>query len=251
MTTKPSPAPWADEPFYLITTPSTQLTDSHSYVHVASDMVHAHNIIIRGLNAIVQQAPNVATSVDEGYNPKDVKDLLFYVKSWTKMVNHHHWTEESFIFPELSKFSGNPGLMDDPHHQHELFHGGMERLLAYSSATKPEEHRWEGPGGMKEIIDSFSKHLTDHLYAEIDVFLGLKDFDSLGLKKIWDQSEEVAKQTGNIGMLYDVFPTVLGCADKTYECGHPFPPLPWIMPYLFNPCDWWGRPKPLAFVAHA
>ncbi|KAK6957402.1 hypothetical protein Daesc_000186 [Daldinia eschscholtzii] len=261
MTTKPSSAPWVDEPFQLITTPSTYLSDSHSYVHVASDMAHAHNVIIRGLNAIIQQAPHVPTSTEKGYNVKDVKDLLFYVHSWCKMVGHHHWVEESFIFPEIEKVAGKPGLMDNPHHQHELFHDGMEKLLAYSQATKPEEYRWEGPGGMKEIIDSFSKELTDHLYDEINVFLGLKTMDSTALKKTWDKSEEVAKQAGNIGMLYDVFPVVLGCADKTYECGYQFPPLPRIMPYLvkywfgagngawrFNPCDWWGRPRPLAFV---
>ncbi|RYO87412.1 hypothetical protein DL766_005457 [Monosporascus sp. MC13-8B] len=199
MTTKPSDAPWADEPFHLIANPSKRLNDGHSYVRVASEMASAHNVIIRGLNAIIQQAPYVPTFSDEGYKASDVKDLLFYVHSWVKMVNHHHWVEESFIFPEMEKFSGRPGLMDDPRHQHELFHSGMERLLGYCSATKPEEYCWED--GMKDIIDSFSKELTDHLYAEIDVLLELKDLDSLGLKKTWDQAENVAKQTGNIGML--------------------------------------------------
>lgn len=59
---------------------------------------------------------------------------------------------------------------------------------------------------------------------------------------------------------YSVFPCVLGTADKTYEGGNEFPPLLWILPYLvkywfaagngawrFNPCDFWGRPCPLAF----
>ncbi|KAI0882619.1 uncharacterized protein GGS22DRAFT_169896 [Annulohypoxylon maeteangense] len=261
MTTKPSSAPWADEPFHLITTPSTYLMDSHSYVHISSEMAHAHNVLIRGLNSILQQAPYVPTSTEKNYNAQDVKDLLFYVKSWTKTTSHHHWLEESFIFPEIEKFSGKPGLLDGPKNQHELFHGGIERLLAYASTTTPEEYRWEGVGGMKEIIDSFSKHLTDHLYAEIDVCLGMKALDSAGLKKTWDQAEKVAQQSGNLGLLYDIFPCVLGTADKTYEGGNPFPPFPWFIPYLvkywfaagngcwrFNPCDWWGKPQPLAFI---
>ncbi|KAI1337119.1 hypothetical protein F5Y15DRAFT_408213 [Xylariaceae sp. FL0016] len=261
MTTKPSQAPWADTPFPLVSTPCKRLNDTHSYVHVASEMAHAHNVIIRGLNAIIQQAPHVPCATEKGYVAQDVKDLLFYANAWVKMVNHHHWVEESFIFPEIEKFSGKPGLMSDPKHQHELFHDGMERLAAYSATAKPEEYRWEGQGGMKEIVDSFSKNLTDHLYAEIEVFLAMRDLDSDGLRKTWDQAEKIAQQTGNLGMLYDVFPTVLGCADKTYEGGHTFPPLPWIMPYLvkywfargngawrFNPCDWWGKPQPLAFV---
>lgn len=164
-------------------------------------MANAHNVIIRGLNAIIQQAPYVRDSNDPRYKAQDVKDLLFYVDAWTKMVNHHHAVEESFMFPDLKKFSGNPSLMDEAQHQHELFHDGLERLLAYCSTTKPEEYRWEGSGGMKEIIDSFSKHLTDHLYAEIDEFLNMKDLDDVGLRKTWDRAEDVAKQTGNIGML--------------------------------------------------
>lgn len=164
-------------------------------------MAHAHNVLIRGLNAILQQAPHVAVSTKKNYNKQDIKDLLFYVHSWTKTVDHHHWVEETFIFGEIEKVSGKPGLMAEPKSQHEAFHGGIERLSAYASATKPDEFQWEGPGGMKEIIDSFSQHLTDHLYAEIDTILGLKFMDSQALNNIWDQAEKVAQQAGNLGML--------------------------------------------------
>ncbi|ROV92482.1 hypothetical protein VSDG_06726 [Cytospora chrysosperma] len=258
MTTKPSEAPWADEPFQLIATPSKRpslANEEHSYIHVSSEMTYVHNVIIRGLNAIVQQAPYV-----KAYNEKDVKDLFFYVSSWVKMVEHHHWTEESFIFPEIERFSGKPGSMDNPKHQHKLFHSGLERLLAYTQVTNPQSYRWDEPGGMKEIVDSFSKDLMDHLYAEVDIFLAMKDLDSAGLRKTWDQGEAIAKRAGNLGMLYSVFPCVLGTADKTYEGGNEFPPLPWFLPYLvkywfaagngawrFSPCDFWGRPRPLAF----
>ncbi|KAB8213543.1 hypothetical protein BDV33DRAFT_210103 [Aspergillus novoparasiticus] len=260
MTTKPSSAPWVDEPFHLIATPSKTLDGSLGHVHGASEMAQAHNAIIRGLNAIIQQAPYVPIATDEHFIAQDVKDLLFYVQSWVKMVHHHHWVEETYIFPDVEEFTGRPGFMDDPKHQHELFHDGLERLLAYSSATKPEEYRWKGSGGMEEIINSFSKDLTDHLYAEIDLLLSMGDIDSDGLKRIWAKGEKAAKQTGNIAMFYDMFPLLLGCADKTYEGGCDFPPLPWVLPYVikywfaagngawrFNSCDWWGQPKPLEF----
>ncbi|PGH07224.1 hypothetical protein AJ79_06328 [Helicocarpus griseus UAMH5409] len=260
MTTKPSNAPWADEPFQLIATPSKRMDGSLAHVYCASEMAHSHNTLIRGLNAILQQAPYVPIVTDEQFKAQDVENLLFYVQSWVKMVHHHHSVEESFMFPEIERFAGRPGLMDGPKHQHTLFHGGMERFLAYASATNPEEYQWEGAGSMKEMIDSFSKHLTDHLYSEIDIFLGMGDLDGVGLRKTWDKAENIAKQTGNLAMLHDVFPTVLGCADKTYEGGHDFPPLPWVLPYLikywfaagngawrFNPCDWWGQPQPLEF----
>lgn len=48
---------------------------------------------------------------------------------------------------------------------YELSHGCMEKLLLYLVTTKPKEYRWEGPGSMKEIVDSFSKYLMDHLYG--------------------------------------------------------------------------------------
>ena len=168
--------------------------EKHSYVHVSSEMAHVHNVLIRGLNAIVQQAPYVTSK-------KDTKDLLVYVSCWVKMVEHHHDTEESFIFPELEKFAGKRGLMDDPKHQHELFHDGLERLLKYAESTQPENYRWDGPGGMKEIVDSFSKELMDHLCAEIDLFLALKDLDSAGLKKTWDEGEAIAARQSNFNLL--------------------------------------------------
>ncbi|KAE8382009.1 hypothetical protein BDV26DRAFT_254656 [Aspergillus bertholletiae] len=260
MTTKPSSAPWADEPFHLIATPSKTLDESLGHIQCASQMAHAHNFILRGLNAIIQQAPHVAIATDEHFKAQDVKDLLSYVQSWVKMVHHHDWVEESFIFPEIDRFTERPGFMDDPKHEHELFRDGTERLLAYCSATKPEEYRWKGADGMQKIIDSFSQDLTNHLYAEVEVFLSMGDIDGAGLKKTCEEAEKVAMKTGSLAMLYDVFPAVLGCADKTYEGGHDFPPVPWVLPYLvkywfavgngawrFNPCDWWGRPRPLEF----
>ncbi|KAL1863911.1 hypothetical protein Daus18300_008060 [Diaporthe australafricana] len=265
MTTKPTDAPWADEPFPLLATPSKRPNlenEKHSYVHVASEMTHVHNVLIRGLNAIIQQAPYVKTK-------KDTKDLLTYVGCWVKMVVHHHDTEESFIFPEIEKFAGKPGLMEDPKHQHELFHDGLERLLQYTQSTSAEKFSWDGPGGMKEIVDSFSKDLMDHLHAEIDLFLSFKDLDSDGLKKTWDAGEAIAARQTNFGILgltsltqkqYNIFPCVLGNADKTYEGGHEFPPLPAVLPYIvkyglgagngawrFNPCDFFGQPRQLAF----
>jgi hemerythrin-like domain-containing protein len=166
-------------------------------------MALAHNCLIRGLNAIIQQAPWVPDSSSPLYKTQDVKDLLFFVVSWVKMVHHHHWVEETYMFGAMDELAGKPGLMDDSKHQHEAFHDGMAKLQSYAETTKPEEYRWEGTGGMREIVDSFGKALTEHLDAEIDVILGFKDLgmDSTGLKKIWDKGEELAKQNGNIGML--------------------------------------------------
>ncbi|KAL2014834.1 hypothetical protein VTN00DRAFT_2359 [Thermoascus crustaceus] len=263
MTTKPSDAPWADEPYRLIPIPSNRLDiNSHSYVYCASEMAYSHNCLLRGLNAILLQAPHVPSSGSPGYTAQDVRDLLFYVASWVKTVEWHHHTEETCMFPDIEAFTGQPGIMDGPKGQHEEFTPGLDRLLRYAQEMPPEEYRWEGPGGMKEIIDGFAPSLTKHLYEEIDVFLGMGNLDSAGLRRCWDEAEEVAKAKGKFYMLYDVFPCVLGTCDKTYEGGNEFPPLPAVLPYVikywfgarnkgawrFNPCDFWGQPVPLHFL---
>ena len=156
-------------------------------------MARAHNVILRGFNAIVQQAPNVPASSEPGYKAQDVKDLLFYVRTWVKMVEHHHEAEEACMFPELETFTGKPGLMDGPKHQHELFTPGLDRLLRYATDTKPDEYRWNGPGGMKEMVDDFSEPLCAHLYEEIEVILGLGFVESEGLRRCWDNTKAYAK----------------------------------------------------------
>ncbi|KAI0521172.1 hypothetical protein F5B22DRAFT_597956 [Xylaria bambusicola] len=260
MATKSDPIPWADGPFSLIETPSVKRKSDHFYLKAATEMAHAHNVLIRSLNAILRQGPHIPTSTDPKYCAKDVADFLNYVRCWVQMVHHHHWVEEEFIFPEMGKFSGKPGLMDEPRHQHESFQAGLTNLESYSINTKPEQFEWKGPQGMERIIGSFSEQLTGHLYDEIEVLLTMGDLDSEEFKKTWLKAETIAKQSGNLKLLVEMVPLVLGSADKTYEGGEDFPPFPWFMPYVahyglaarngswrFNPCDFWGKPRPLAF----
>lgn len=320
MTTKPSAAPWADEPYKLLPTPSTYirnvrtsfrpspvspwayacgslsepssltitLQNPHSAVFAASEMAYSHNCLLRGLNAIVQQAPHIPEAGSPGHSPQDVTDLLYYVEAWTKTVDHHHETEEKVLFPRIEELAGTPGLMEVARGQHEAFHGGLETLHAYATRTGPQpaEYRWQD---LKGIIDGLAPALVAHLTEEIDVLLALEaKCESEGLRKVWKEAEDVAKANGNLGMLvsppssivshytpgatgltqpppplqYEVFPLVLGTCDKTYEGGNAFPPLPGVIPYAikywfgrshtgawrFNPCDFWGKPVPLAML---
>ncbi|KAI1264380.1 hypothetical protein F5Y18DRAFT_390310, partial [Xylariaceae sp. FL1019] len=260
MTTKPSDALWVDGPYQLIESPSRRIKRDHFYLQAATEMAHAHNILIRSLNAIILQGPNLRTSAPSELG--DIRDFLKYVDSWVKMVHHHHWVEETYIFPEMGKLSGDSSLTEEPQHQHETFQAGLKQLQNYAAETKPDQYQWTGPDGMERIVDSFAKNLTDHLYAEIDFLLKLSHLDSAEYKKTWAKAETIAKKSGNIAQLYNIVPMVLGCADKTYEGGNDFPRFPWIMPYVvkywfaagngawrFNPCDLWGKPRPLQFLA--
>jgi hypothetical protein len=164
-------------------------------------MTYSHNCLLRGLNAIVLQAPYVQCPGSSTYSARDVRDLLFYVASWVKTVKWHHHTEETCIFPGIEALAGNPGMLNGPRNQHEEFSEGMEHLLRYAQETIPDNYRWEGEGGMKAIIDGFAPSLTKHLYEEIDVFLAMGDLDSRALRKCWDEAEEVAKGSGKFHML--------------------------------------------------
>ena len=164
-------------------------------------MAYSHNCLLRGLNAISLQAPHVPVATSPGYSAQDVRDLLFYVASWVKTVEWHHHTEETVMFPSIEELAGQPGMLQDSKAQHEEFTPGLEDLLRYATDTKPEDHRWEGAGGMKEIIDGFTPSLTNHLYEEIDIFLNLRWLDSADLRKCWDAAVEVAKAKGKFYML--------------------------------------------------
>lgn len=47
----------------------------------ATEMVHSHNIFIRGLNSMTRQAVNVIEA-------KDIEDFMLYVKTWIKHRIH-------------------------------------------------------------------------------------------------------------------------------------------------------------------
>ena len=164
-------------------------------------MALAHNCLIRALNSILQQAPYIPDSSSPNYNENYVRDLLVYARTWAKTVEWHHHTEETCMFPLIESLAKQPDLLEGSKAQHGEFTTGLDRLLAYSEVTNLSEYRWEGPGGMKEIIDGFSESLMKHLNEEIKVFLTLDKLDSQGLRRCWNEAEEVAKGKGKIDML--------------------------------------------------
>lgn len=69
-------------------------------------MAFAHNSMLRGLNSIYLQAPYV-------HEPRDVADLLFFVKALAGWVSHHHVLEEEKMFPGFEKVIGIPGFLEE------------------------------------------------------------------------------------------------------------------------------------------
>jgi hypothetical protein len=141
-------------------------------------MAFSHNAVIRGINCIYIQAPNVK-------NPKDVEDLLFITKVWTNWLMNHHQIEEDRIFPGFEKIAGIPGLLNPNVQQHHLFTEGLETLLTYATSTSSKDYSGKR---LREIIDSFSEALCTHLHEEIPTLLALRSYDGPALLKIWKEN---------------------------------------------------------------
>jgi len=127
-----------------------------------------HNMIIRGLNSIYLQAPNIKEK-------KDVTDFVTYMYSWSLLVHMHHDNEESMIFPLLEKNIGIDGYMEKNVDQHKSFGPGLTAFDGYVTDIRAGGAQFDG-AKVQAIIDSFGQVFTQHLREEITTFLDLEQF---------------------------------------------------------------------------
>lgn len=64
---------------------------------VVRDMIVMHNAFTRGLASIYMQCVNIEAS------PGDIPDFVAFCKVWGELLQDHHETEESDVFPFLGK----------------------------------------------------------------------------------------------------------------------------------------------------
>jgi len=250
--TSPSPFPnWADGPFPLIATPlgSVPISKAHGSIYMAQGMAQLHNMIIRNINAIYRQAPYVS-------EPQDIKDLVQFTRLWCEELHQHHETEEVVFFPELEKLAGVS--MEENIEQHAAFDQALSDLETWSKTTTPTTYN---APTLLSLIDTLGPILTQHLSDEIPTLLALSTHDSATLRKIWAKAGEYAKSHGPVAL---GLPIMIGAFDTTYEGGAAVPDdlaFPWFVRQLnslvfsrkyagawrFLPCDWSGKPRPLAF----
>src|SRR4051794_36167439 len=73
-------------------------------------MALGHNVLIRGLNSIYLQAPNISA--------EDAADFISYAKCWHEILHAHHTMEETVLFPAIEAKTGEKGIMDGNVEQH-------------------------------------------------------------------------------------------------------------------------------------
>ena len=84
-------------------------------------MCVVHNALLRGLNSIYIQGPNI--------QPVAYIDFIGYSLCWHSVVHEHHTSEEDQFFPEIEDAVGEKGLLDGNVQQHSKY----DEFLRYMS----------------------------------------------------------------------------------------------------------------------
>ncbi|KAI0812153.1 hypothetical protein GGR55DRAFT_614670 [Xylaria sp. FL0064] len=93
--------PWADQPWPLMEVPARTQNITHPALHIANEISHIHNAMLRGLNSIYLQAPHVRRE-------RDIADLLFLTQSWSTWLLDHHHLKENTMLPSFEATLGMP-----------------------------------------------------------------------------------------------------------------------------------------------
>ncbi|PGH06510.1 hypothetical protein GX51_02334 [Blastomyces parvus] len=247
---------WADTPMSLISETGykerSDIPPGHFAITAAQNMAHLHNVIIRGFNASYNQC--LAVKPDT----VDASDFLFYNQGLYKSIKSHHDVEEDITFPSLVKLTGVQDIMDKNIQEHKDFDHGLELFRTFVFETDPKSYDGKK---LQEIMDIMFPILHTHLVGEIGTLLDLAKYDSKKLEEWWADTSKKAR--GDLDVFQDA-PLMLGCIDSTFRLDgdpRPFPPIPAPIKYLskyvlewrysgrwrFNPCDTFGKPRPLAF----
>jgi len=153
-------------------------------------MVLVHNILIRGLNSIILQAPHI--------QPEDEIAFCQYILHWSQFLEIHHSGEEKYFFPAVERLSGQKGLMTVNVNQHDKFHAQADDFADYAKACIAGTEKFSRQEVVKRV-DSFAENLVTHLNDEIPTILGLREF---GLEKMKPLMAVVEKEVKE-GMVSD------------------------------------------------
>ncbi|KAI2464443.1 hypothetical protein F4781DRAFT_439545 [Annulohypoxylon bovei var. microspora] len=194
--------PWADEPWPLIEPLSRTQRITHSAHHIANELSHTHNAMLRGLNALYLQAPFVR-------DPVDVADFLFLARVWSGWVLDYHEMKESAMLPGFEAVLGlergilggrekglrtgrdggvdNADDADSDNKQEEK--GGKEKdietpspdlptllqnLHSYAVETHPQPSSY-APSTLRTLLTSLASVLVPHLHNQIPTLLHMQE----------------------------------------------------------------------------
>ncbi|KAI1085269.1 hypothetical protein F5B20DRAFT_137495 [Whalleya microplaca] len=177
--------PWADGPWPLIETPSRSQHITHPALHIANELAHTHNAMLRGLNAIYLQAPHV-------HQPTDVSDLLFLTQSWSAWVLDHHNVKETSMLPGFEAVLGLPagsltstsstppgatnGNTNGNGHDNEAaeIQSLLQNVHGYAASTQAQPHTYS-PATLTDLLAALGTPLATLLAAQIPLLVSMRD----------------------------------------------------------------------------
>ncbi|KUJ23801.1 uncharacterized protein LY89DRAFT_604022 [Mollisia scopiformis] len=246
-------AKWANTPYSFIETPKHKERKTgytNPYMETASEMCVVHNALLRGLNSIYIQGPNV--------HPSDCMDFIGYSLCWHSAIHEHHTSEEEQFFPEIEEAVGEKGLLDGNVEQHKSFQAGLDDFKGYLEGLAGKEASFDA-AHLNGIIESLAPALCNHLSSEIQDLLALSKYgDKLPIEDLWGKE---GKRTVTSMTKFKALPFFFLNLDITHEdyLWKDWPPVPsparWVITHCltlkhqgywkFASCDQRGVPKPL------
>lgn len=155
----------------------------------ASEMALVHNILLRGLNCIYIQAPNVKET-------NDIADFMKFCDAWSSVLHSHHAAEETVYFKMLDEQSSKDDVFITNHAEHEKFLPGLFAFDLYVSGVKDDAKPYDGYR-LRELIDVFGTDLENHLHHEIGVLEHLGSDGSINWEDCGKAMAQYSKKNSN------------------------------------------------------
>ncbi|KAI1207172.1 uncharacterized protein F4807DRAFT_462902 [Annulohypoxylon truncatum] len=202
--------PWADEPWPLIEPLSRTQSITHPAHHIADELSHTHNAMLRGLNALYLQAPFVR-------DPIDVADFLFLAQAWSGWVLDYHEMKENIMIPgfeaALGLRKGSLGEREDDFSTRSREYGDInddmdsnkpggeetgkgeeedaetksqsldlpthiQNLRSYAIETHPQPSSYS-PSTLRTLLTTLASTLVPHLHNQTTILLQMEELSAL------------------------------------------------------------------------
>ena len=98
--------------------------------------------------------------------------------------SHHHHLEETRLFPDIEKITGEAGIMERNIEQHHLFLPGLETFGQYAEDCLTKKKTFDAQHFIG-IMDAFGPIVSTHLKEEIDTLRGLGKYNVQEIKKAY------------------------------------------------------------------
>ena len=145
-------------PYPLIPVPTISQDDSNDKRKTLCwDMSLIHNVFIRSVNTIWNNAPLVT--------PRDEVSFAGYALTMAGAIHTHHHSEETIVFP----FLATKLPMEENIEQHQQFQTGLSQFTAYFEEVFNGNAKYDA-AKTRELVTSFGGALVQHLHDEVCVF---------------------------------------------------------------------------------